>query len=257
MEGSAVSSRQQTTLGTYIFRRIKQLGIDHVFGCPGDFNLNLLDYLYPEGLEWVGTCNELNGAYAADGYARTRGGGIPGIMLSTYGVGELSALNGIAGAYSEHVPIVHIVGATSRPAQETRTMIHHTLGDEDWDHTIYQKMSEPVRRASVFLTNDETFTTDVDFILEESIRTRHPVYFFIPMDTPDIIVDASRLDNTPLKWTIENVGRQAEEDEIVERIIQAVSSSQNGAILFDVLVHRYGLLDEVRQISQKWQAKVT
>jgi pyruvate decarboxylase len=61
------------SLGAYIFRRIRQLGINHVFGCPGDFNLNLLDHLYTvDDLEWVGTCNELNGAYAADGYARSR-----------------------------------------------------------------------------------------------------------------------------------------------------------------------------------------
>jgi pyruvate decarboxylase len=44
------------TLGAYIFRRIQQLGINHVFGCPGDFNLNLLDHLYTvDGLKWVGT----------------------------------------------------------------------------------------------------------------------------------------------------------------------------------------------------------
>jgi len=34
-------------------------------------------------------------------------------VVTTYGVGELSALNGIAGAYAESLPVIHIVGNTA------------------------------------------------------------------------------------------------------------------------------------------------
>ncbi|MDK6604009.1 thiamine pyrophosphate-binding protein, partial [Escherichia coli] len=61
-----------------------------------------------EGIRFVGACNELNAAYAADGYALQKG---VGCLLTTYGVGELSALNGIAGARAEHVPLVSLAGA--------------------------------------------------------------------------------------------------------------------------------------------------
>ena len=65
---------QTIFLGEYIFRRLVSLGIEHVFGVPGDFNLHLLDQIYnvPE-LKWQGCCNELNAACAADGYARIKG----------------------------------------------------------------------------------------------------------------------------------------------------------------------------------------
>ena len=43
-----------------------------------------------EGIEWVGNANELNAAYAADGYARVKGH--LAVIITTYGVGELSAL---------------------------------------------------------------------------------------------------------------------------------------------------------------------
>lgn len=63
-----------------------------------------------------------------------------------FGVGELSAMNGIAGgahttllfltlfptslsAFSEHVPVVHIVGVPSTHQQKAKPMLHHTLGD--------------------------------------------------------------------------------------------------------------------------------
>jgi pyruvate decarboxylase len=64
-------------------------------------------------MEWPGACNELNAAYAVDRYSHTRG--LLGVLVTTYGVGELSAINGISGAYSEQVPIIHIIGTISTP----------------------------------------------------------------------------------------------------------------------------------------------
>jgi pyruvate decarboxylase len=78
--------------------------------------VTLLDELFEiNDLTWQGMCNELNAAYAADGYARIRG--LPGVLVTTYAVGELSALNGIAGAYAEHAGLIHIVGTPSRPSE--------------------------------------------------------------------------------------------------------------------------------------------
>lgn len=62
-----------TTLAEYLFKRVHQLGVDSIFGLPGDYNLQLLDYVAPSHLRWVGSGNELNAGYAADGYARIKG----------------------------------------------------------------------------------------------------------------------------------------------------------------------------------------
>ena len=76
--------------------------------------VSLLDELFKvHDLTWLGTCNELNAAYAADGYARIKG--TPACLVTTYAVGELSAMNGVAGAYAEHAGMIHIVGMTARP----------------------------------------------------------------------------------------------------------------------------------------------
>lgn len=50
-----------------------------------------LDYIEKdEHLQWVGNANELNAAYASDGYARVKGN--LAVLITTFGVGELSAL---------------------------------------------------------------------------------------------------------------------------------------------------------------------
>jgi indolepyruvate decarboxylase len=77
-------------------------------------------------IEFVGCCNGLNAAYAADGAARPAG---LSALVTTYGVGELSAIAGVAGAYAEGVPIVCIIGAPPLGATEDRALLHHTLRD--------------------------------------------------------------------------------------------------------------------------------
>ena len=237
----------EVPLGTYIFERIRSLGIKHIFGVPGDFNLNLLDHLSSSNMQWVGTCNELNAAYAADGYARIRG--LPGVLITTYGVGELSAINGIAGAYAEHVPIIHIVGMTSRLQQRARMMIHHTLGQQ-WnsaDHSSFMDMSRPVRTDSTFLDNDERFAEDVDRVISSSFKTRRPVYIYVPMDTPDVLIPSHRL-KTPLDIEIRNEGKEEEEEKIVGRILSLMKDANSPAVLVDVLARRYGLDEEVTEL---------
>lgn len=77
-----------------------------------------------ENLKWIGNCNELNAAYAADGYARIKG---ITALITTFGVGELSAINGIAGSYAENVPVIKITGTPPTKVMENGAIVHHTL----------------------------------------------------------------------------------------------------------------------------------
>ena len=61
------------TVATYLLTRLKQAGLKHAFGVPGDYVLTFMDRLIESGIELVGTCNELNAGYAADAYARING----------------------------------------------------------------------------------------------------------------------------------------------------------------------------------------
>ncbi|TJX41581.1 hypothetical protein E8P77_31900, partial [Soehngenia saccharolytica] len=129
LHGSGISAGP-ATLGRHLARRLVQVGVHDVFSVPGDFNLTLLDHLIAEReLNLVGCCNELNAGYAADGYARSRG---VGVCVVTFTVGGLSVINAIAGAYSENLPVICIVGGPNSNDYGTNRILHHTIGLPDF-----------------------------------------------------------------------------------------------------------------------------
>jgi hypothetical protein len=95
--------------GTYLKKRLEQLGVRSYFTVPGDFTLSLLDELLKsDQLKMISCCNELNAGYAADGYCRSSGQ--LGVAIVTYCVGGLSIINAVAGSYSEDLPFLMISG---------------------------------------------------------------------------------------------------------------------------------------------------
>jgi pyruvate decarboxylase len=239
-------SSGKITLGRYMWERIHQIGVDTIFGVPGDFNLQFLDYIYHvEGLKWIGNQNELNAAYAADGYARVKG--VPGCVVTTHGVGELSALNGVAGAMSERVKLIHVVGQTTRAMQDNHMMIHHSIGNKP-DHQQYNKASAPLRHAAAELWDIKTAPAEIDRVIRESFIQSGPVYIFLPLDLSAEEVDASLLD-TPIDT--EPKIDTAAQDAAVKAITSALAESKHPSILVDALVQRFGASEEARQLVKK------
>ncbi|KAK6345707.1 Pyruvate decarboxylase 1 [Orbilia javanica] len=151
---------EETEIVTYLFKRLHQLGIRSVHGVPGDFNLAALDYLGPAGLNWVGNCNELNAGYAADGYARLNG---MSALITTFGVGELSALAAIAGSYSERVSVVHIVGVPSTKAQMHGIPMHHSFADGNY--SAFRDISKNISQVCIMLDDVNIAGKEIDRVL--------------------------------------------------------------------------------------------
>ena len=78
------------TVIQHVLSRLRDVGVNHVFGVPGDYAFVVDDAICNDAnVGWVGYCNELNASYAADGYARIKG---VDALCTAYGVGELSGL---------------------------------------------------------------------------------------------------------------------------------------------------------------------
>ncbi|MDD5209153.1 MAG: thiamine pyrophosphate-binding protein [Elusimicrobiales bacterium] len=168
-------ANSEITVAEYLITRLKEIGVDHLFGVPGDFVLGFLNQVLKSDVKYIGTCNELNAAYAADGYARIRG---VGALATTYGVGELSAINGVAGAFAERVPLVVITGSPAAINFRTRPLLHHTMGD----YRIPMKMYEKITAASAQLSSDGTAPAEIDRVLSACLLRHQPVYISLPSD---------------------------------------------------------------------------
>ncbi|HIE5386872.1 TPA: indolepyruvate decarboxylase [Enterobacter cancerogenus] len=226
-------------IADYLLDRLRDCGADHLFGVPGDYNLQFLDHVIDSpDICWVGCANELNASYAADGYARCKGFAA---LLTTFGVGELSAMNGIAGSYAEHVPVLHIVGAPGMAAQQRGELLHHTLGDGEFKH--FYHMSEPVTVAQAILT-EQNACFEIDRVLTTMLRERRPGYLMLPADvakkpaTPPV----ASLSAKPLH--ADNACLQAFRDAAQARL----AAGKRTALLADFLVLRHGL----KHALQKW-----
>jgi TPP-dependent 2-oxoacid decarboxylase len=77
----AIVDNQRWTVSRYLIHRLHEAGIRHLFGVPGDYVLDFLDEVVASPIQWVGTCNEWNAGYAADGYARLNGIPVSWMMM--------------------------------------------------------------------------------------------------------------------------------------------------------------------------------
>ncbi|MEQ9885367.1 indolepyruvate decarboxylase [Pectobacterium zantedeschiae] len=227
------------TVGDYLLDRLTQVGIQHLFGVPGDYNLHFLDHVIRNpDITWVGCANELNAAYAADGYARCRPAAA---LLTTFGVGELSAINGIAGSYAECLPVIHIAAAPCLASQRNGELLHHTLGDGDFSH--FSRMAAEVTVAQASLTV-ENATAEIDRVIGEALAQQKPVYLFLPVD-----VAASPVGSRPYPLVIPAPLRS---DDSLRAFTTAatdmLSKAKSVSLLADFLAQRMGVAGQI----QRW-----
>ncbi|EIU1062288.1 alpha-keto acid decarboxylase family protein [Salmonella enterica] len=230
------------TVADYLLDRLAGCGIGHLFGVPGDYNLQFLDHVIDHPtLRWVGCANELNAAYAADGYARMSGAGA---LLTTFGVGELSAINGIAGSYAEYVPVLHIVGAPCSAAQQRGELMHHTLGDGDFRH--FYRMSQAISAVSAIL-DEQNACFEIDRVLSEMLAARRPGYIMLPAD----VAKKTAIPPTQALALPVHEAQSGVETAFRYHARQCLMNSRRIALLADFLAGRFGL----RPLLQRWMAE--
>jgi TPP-dependent 2-oxoacid decarboxylase len=229
------------TVSDYLVLRLKQIGVKHIFGVAGDYNMGFLDYVVnQEGIELVTTCNELNAAYAADGYSRVNS---IAALVTTFGVGELSAMNGIAGAYAEHVPVVTITGSPSTQIQSSGALVHHM--SKTGDFSMFARMYEQTTAAQTCLT-PENAAAEIDRVLGVCLLHKLPVYISLPTDVAEaqvtepsasFVMPAFQSDPTAL-------------NEAVNASVSLLDRASKPVIIADVEVDRYRLQGELRSLLE-------
>ncbi len=162
------------TVADYLLTRLKQLNVTDVFQIPGDYVKHFTQALENfKGINTIGAVNELDAAYAADAYARTRG--LAAVSLQ-YGVSTFSALNAIAGAYVERSPVVVISATPGADARNITNMYdvlyHHSTGNLKADQSIFKNVTV----GSETLSTAEGAAEKIDQLLIAALTYKRPVY---------------------------------------------------------------------------------
>ena len=229
-------------IGDFLNRRLKQMGIQHLFGVPGDFNLSYLEQVEADSeLEFIGNCNELNAAYAADGYARINGFAA---LATTYGVGDLSAINGIAGAYAENVPLVHISGIPPLHAVQKGILVHHTLVDGNYDN-IMNCMKEFTVAQTRLTPANAAF--EIDRVLRQCFLDRRPVHIQLASDITHVKIE---VDEQPLDLSYPSVDPDVLQS-AVSRLCKVLARAKKPALLIDNEASVFGVTSLLNDLSQK------
>lgn len=239
------ATQKSVSVADYLLIRLHQLNVTDVFQVPGDYVKHFTQALEDfKGVKTIGAINELDAAYAADAYARTRGLGAVSLQ---YGVSTYSALNAIAGAYVERAPVVVISATPGADARNITDMFgvlyHHSTGNLAADEEIFRHVTV----GAVTLSTSEGAPEVIDTLLVAALTHQRPVYIACykevwaelcepPSDTPlqaqPFITEARLLENA------------------VEQAWSMISAAQNPLILAGVEVLRHRLSPLLEQIIE-------
>jgi indolepyruvate decarboxylase len=233
---------KEYTVGQYLVDRLYQLGLQHLFSIAGDYSIEWVNgYVAPSKIEIIEEVNELNAGYAADGYARLKG---IGALCVTYSAGALSAVNAIAGAYVEMVPVVLINGTPdikkTLEFEQTGFSSHHFISGRETDLQAF----EHITAAAVRVDNPDLAPILIDYALTQCITQRRPVYIELLQDMVDLVCEPPKDTLRPGRVLSDQTNLEQSVAKISERLAEAADP----LIWVGVEIDRYGLQEKALRL---------
>lgn len=234
------------TVGSHLFRRLREAGVDVTFGVPGDFVLPLYAAQERFSMRTVVCTHEPGAAFAADAYARLRG---LGVALATYGAGALNMVNAVAMAYAEHTPLLVVSGAPDTGRRGPDVYLHHRVKSFESQVRIFREVTV----AAEVIESAEDAAAKIDAVVAAVKARRRPGYLEIPRD----LVSAA-LPN-PVAQSVSAVAEAAEAatdpgalQEAVDEIAAHLAAAKRPALYAGIGVRRYGLTQAAVRLAEAW-----
>ena len=157
------------TAARILAERLYKAGCRHAFGIPGGEVLTVLDALSAAGIAFHLAKHENAAGFMAEGSYHVTGA--PGILLATLGPGVANAVNVVANAAQDRVPLIFLTGRVD--AAEAAGYTHQVF-----DHT---EVLRPVTKASMTLVDGA-----VDILVDKALAIATegrpgPVHIDVPM----------------------------------------------------------------------------
>jgi acetolactate synthase I/II/III large subunit len=168
-----------------IARRLAAAGVTKAFGIPGGEVLALVEALNAAGIETILTKHENAAGFMAEGVWHAAGA--PGVFYATLGPGVANAVNVVANAMQDRVPLIFLTGCVDAADAETYT---HQIFD-------HQALLRPVVKAS-FRATLATADLVIDKALALALSGRPgPVHVDVPISVAESIAEDGPLVISP------------------------------------------------------------
>lgn len=230
------------TVVDYVLARLKEQGVTALFGVPALYCAALFDAAPAHGITPVVTASDLEAGYAADGYARTKG--LAAVSVAN-GVGTLSLINAVAGAYVERSPVVVINGGPTAghlaDLAQRDVVYSHSTGRAGIELDAFALVTAKSVRAA---TKEEA-PAAIDAAITAALVSKRPVYLEINMG---IWQQPCADPGPPLTSNVPSAGT---ETQLAATIVGLIRGAQKPVILIGTEVARYGLADAVADLIAK------
>jgi len=238
-------------LGDFLVAYLRKIGVDHIFGIPGDLALKLFFALgRKHGMKIVTLSHEPGVGFAADGYARASGK--IGVACVTYGAGGHNMVNPVAGSFSERVPILIFSGGPGEEERKLGTLIHHQAREIESQHRIYQE----VTCASRVLTDPRRAAQDLHDVVRAIWAEQRPGYIEIHRDMVDQLIEVP---DALIEWDGHLHFRESDARKVEEAARETAAmfnESRHPIAIAGIEIHRYKASHELVELAEKMGAPV-
>ncbi len=225
----------------FLIDRMKNSGIEHVFGVPGDYVLNFYKKLNNSDISLINTTDENHAGFAADAYSRIKG---IGCVCVTYNVGASKLINAVQCAYAERSPLIVISGSPGMKERDEGVLLHHMVRSFECQKEVFENFT----CESVVLDDPNTAGYKIDKAFEALHHYKQPIYIELPRDVADkpIGYDVYK-QGTPESPTtdVQNL------EESFEEVQNWINKSENPVILAGIEVSRFGLGSKLVKFAEK------
>ncbi|HOE66227.1 MAG TPA: thiamine pyrophosphate-binding protein [Candidatus Hydrogenedentes bacterium] len=206
-------------LSEYLFQRLAQYGVRHVFMLPGGGAMHLNDSLGRSGIGYTVNLHEQACGIAAEAYARVAHD--LGVALVTTGPGGTNAVTGALAAYQDSTPCLFMSGQVKRPDIAKGTGLRQ-LGVQEVD--IVSIVSSITKYAVTIME-----PMSIRYHLEKALHLAKagrpgPVWIDVPLDVQAAMIDETKLEGfTPpeAEETISETDLAAKLDAIIAALNDA------------------------------------
>ncbi len=220
-----------------IARFLHTTGIRHVFGYPGESNVELIEQLRRRGIQFVLGSREGTAGLMAEAYGVLTGR--PGVCLSTLGPGATNLVNAVANAHLDRTPMIAISGQmdSKRSPYFTHQVIDHN------------RLFSPITKW-----HTDIGPRNVGTVMRKAYRVAMaerpgPVHVTTPMDTLDALAEDDAIlvpPVAPARHQLTVIAGDSSADPV-----RTVAGARRPVILFGASAMRAGAGPEIAALAER------